>query len=154
MSLTLPTVTGYSGFWQLTGDQLPYAMLPQAAGGGRSKNEYRIARILSLESMRELRAAWLALTGAAAGGTATSTYSRVQAPVGPDATVPVVTAIDALGGNRSIETATAINRATTAADEAYIEDILDNDLLSRNMTYPTLTGSGGGGKIVNGTVGF
>ena len=154
MSLTLPTVTGYSAFWQTTGDRVPYAMTPQANGGGRSPLESKLARIFARNQLRELVAAMVALNGAAAGGTATSTYKRVQPPTGPDATSPVVTAIDALGGARSIETVTVIDRATTAADEAYIDDILDGDLLERTISYPTVVGSGGGGKLVNGTVTF
>jgi hypothetical protein len=148
---TTPTVTGYSGFYQLTGDKLPYYMTPTAQGGGRSRHEYRIAALLSRSDMRALRAAWLALTGAAAGGTATATYSQVAAPT------LTPTQIGDLGGNRMIETVTAINRATTAADEAYIEDILDDDLLARSLTpalYPVVVGSGGGGKIVNGVSSF
>jgi hypothetical protein len=148
---TVPTVTGYSGFYQLTGDMLPYYMTPTAQGGGRSRHEYRIAALLSRSDMRALRAAWLALTGAAAGETATATYERIEAP----ATTP--TQIGDLGGNRPIETIEAINRATTAADEAYIEDLLDDDLLARSLTpasYPTVVGSGGGGKIINGVSSF
>ncbi len=154
MAITLPTVTGYSAFWQTTGDKVPYAMTPIANGGGRSPLESRLARILARNQLRALNAVWTALTGAAAGGTATSTYKRVAAPVGPDAAAPVPTQIDALGGNRVIETVTAIDRATTAADEAYVKDILDGDLLERTITYPTVSGSGGSGKIVNGVVTF
>jgi hypothetical protein len=154
---TPPTVTGYSGFYQLTGDMLPYAMTTHAAGGGRSRIEYRIAALLSRQEMRALRAAWLALTGAAAGGTATDTYKRVEAPAAPSGATPAVTQIGDLGCNRNIETITTIDRATTAADEAYIEDMLDDDLLNRSLTpalYPTVAGSGGGGKLINGVVSF
>lgn len=154
MAITLPTVTGYSAFWQTTGDNQPYAMTPIANGGGRSPLESKLARIFARNQLRPLVAVMLALNGAAAGGAASSTYKRAQSPTGPDAATPTVTQIDALGGNRPIETVTAISRNTTAADEAYVDDLLDGDLLERTISYPTVAGSGGSGKIVNGVVTF
>ncbi len=157
MALSVPTVTGYQGFWSLTGDMLPYAMTTNAAGGGRSRLEYRIAALLSREELRDLRAVMLALTGAVAGGTATATFKRVSNPPGPSAATPAVSQIGDFGGNITIDTITAINRATTAADETYVEDLLDDDLLARSLTpalYPTVVGSGGGGKIINGVSSF
>lgn len=150
MAIPIPTVTGYSAFWQTTGDSLPYAMTPTANGGGRSPIESKLARLLARNQLRTLTALWAGLTGAASGSNVTATYKRVQSPTGPDATVPVVTDITALGGARTIETVTEINRNTTAADVAYLKDILDGDLLERTISYPTVLGSGGGGKLVNG----
>jgi len=155
MSLTNPTITGYSAFWQTTGDSTPYNLVANKnSQRGRSSLERAVSQIMVRNQLRDEVAALGALIGAAAGGTATSTYKRVQTPTGPDQTVPVVTQIDALGGNRTIETVTVINRATTAADIAYLKDIFDGDLLDRSISYPVVSGSGGGGKLVNGVTTF
>lgn len=146
MSLTLPTVTGYSPFWELTGDRVPYAMIPRSQQGSRSPIERQLARLLARPQLRDLRAAMVALNGAAAGETATSTFKRVPNPTNPSLSTPQVTNFDDIQGNRTPETITAINRATTAADEAYIDDLLDNDLISAAFageSYPTVVGSGG-----------
>lgn len=160
MAITNPTVTGYSGFWQLTGgpgavSAAPYDMVPDKNGfKGNSHLEKIIAMRFARSQLRDVNAAFLALIGAAAGGTATSTYKREQAPAATSGATPIPTAIGDLGGNIAIETATAINRATTANDVVYLKDFFDGDLLERTITYPTVLGSGGGGKIVNGVPGF
>lgn len=140
MALTRPTVTGYSGLFSDTlgaPDVGSYTMLPLAQNGGRSRVEFDIARAFKHETQREMKAAIIALIGAAAGGTATATYKRAVVPVGPDATVPVAMQLDALGGNRTIETATVISRATTSADVSYLKDLFDGDLSASSITYPT-----------------
>lgn len=139
MSLTRPTVTGWSGLFNDTmgaPDVGAYTMLPLAAGGNRAHFEPKIARAFKSEAHRELRAALLALIGAASGGTATSTYKRAAAPSNPSAATPTPMALDALGGNRTIETVTVINRATTAGDITYLKDIFDGDLTDSSITYP------------------
>ena len=65
-----------------------------------------------------------------------------------------MTGIGDFGGNRDIETVTDINRATTAADITWLEKFFDNKLLEAGITYPAVSGSGGGGKIVNGNTRF
>lgn len=151
MSLTAPTVTGWSGFWQMNGDRLPYSMpLNQA----RSALAYRIARISKRNQLREPMAALAALIGAAAGGTATKTHLYVGSPPGPRTAVPGVTSIGDYGGNRNIVTHTDINRATTAADVTELKKWFSDALLEAGITYPTVVGSGGGGKLVNGVVSF
>jgi hypothetical protein len=69
------------------------------------------------------------------GGTALGTNTRVSAPI--DGLL--------LGGKRTIETKTFINRVTTAADQAKIAE----DLLYKNSPNPwprDKSGNGGGGK--------
>jgi len=155
MSLTSPTITGYSAFWQLTGDAAPYNMVASKNGQrGRSPLERLVSQTMVRNQLRDEAAALLGLIGAASGSNVTATYKREQAQVGPDATVPVTTDLGSMGGNRTIETVTVINRNTTAADVAYLKDIFDGDLLDRSISYPVVVGSGGGGKLVNGVVTF
>lgn len=68
------------------------------------------------------------------GGTALGTNTRVSSPIDGLS----------LGGKRTIETKTFINRVTTAADQAKIaEDLLYNN----RPTWPRdRSGNGGGGK--------
>ena len=155
MALTVPTVTGYSAFWETTGDQSPYAPITAAQLGMRSPIEKKLARLLKRNQLRDVSAAFTALIGAAAGGTATSTYKRVQAPTRLSSTDPRVTAIGDMGGLIDIETVTVINRATTSADETYLKDFFDNELLEAGITYPTVSGSGGSAYVGNqGVPGF
>lgn len=156
MALTNPTITGWSGFWQMTGGPAavsagPYDMIANKNGQkGRSEREAYIARLFARNQFRDQAAVLGALIGAAAGSNATSTYKREQAPAGPSASTPVVTSITDLGGAINIETVTVINRNTTAADVTYLKDYWDGDLLERTISYPTVLGSGGGGRQVNG----
>jgi len=79
-----------------------------------------------------------ALVGAAPGGTATEQHKRV--------TGLGLVAGPAGGGTVAIQTHTAINRATTAADVTTVTRGLDYK--SRPTTYvPDLGGNGGGGKL-------
>jgi hypothetical protein len=147
MALTNPTVSGYSAFWQVTGDMSPYNLVNNKnSQRGRSALERVIAQWGARNQFRDVAAAFGTLIGAASG-TISATYKRAQAPTGPDQTTPVVTDITALGGARNIETVTVINRASTAGDIAYLKDLFDNDLLDRSISYPTVSGSGGGGKL-------
>lgn len=78
------------------------------------------------------------LTGAAAGGAAAASHKRVQAAANLSANVQ--------GGVRTIETFSAINRNTTAADESDIEAALA--LSSQPAAYiADASGNGGGGKV-------
>jgi len=148
MSLTRPTITGYSGFWNTLGEATTYAQLPLAAGGNRSNFDGKIARVFhGAKQLREVRTALLALLGAAAGGSAALTYKRVGNPVGPSATVPLVSSFDELGGSRTIDTITVINRNTTAADLAYIKDLFDGDLTASGLTYADDASMNGAGRM-------
>lgn len=137
MSLTAPTVTGWSGFWQMNGDNVAYAM---SLAQGRSKNAKHISKYMKKMGNRDVIGALAALIGAASGGTATNTWKRVQAQLGPNMAVPQVTGIGDVGGNMAIETVTAINRATTAADVTELKKWFDNTLLEQGITYPTVAG--------------
>jgi hypothetical protein len=82
----------------------------------------------SRRGMRKDKALITALLGAAAGGTAASTYKRVDAS--NDALV-----LDSMGGQRSVETVTDINRATTSADVTNLLALMN--LFSEVTTPPT-----------------
>ena len=152
MALTAPTITGYSGFWNTTGDN---TFVTESLGQTRAKKAWLIAKLFRGTGTRDVRGALAALIGAGAGGTATNQWSRVGNPAGPSMAVPQVTGIGDLGGLRTIETATAINRATTAADISELKKWINaSTLLEQGITYPTQTGSGGGGMIKGGMSSF
>lgn len=65
-----------------------------------------------IRGLRKRAALMKALNGAAPGGTATWAQKRVQANTTEQ------------GGKRVIETYNLVNRATTAADETYIDKLL------------------------------
>lgn len=154
MAITQPTVTGWSSFWSLTGDGVPYTPISVSQKGYRSPLERGIARITRRNQLRSLTAVATALIGAAAGGTATASYSRVKAPLLPSAATPQPTFIGEIAGNRTIETQTDMSRVTTSADVTYIKGLFNTALLEANITYPTVQGSGGGGMLVNGAPSF
>lgn len=149
MSVTVPTMSGYAGFWETTGDFLPYATLSRTFQGWRSKLEWQIAQLMGKQQYREQRALFTALIGAAAGGTATSTYKRVKSPLATSQATPDVTGVAALGGAIDIETVTVISRATTAADISYLKNIMDGTMYPgpSSITFQNdLSGNGGGSK--------
>lgn len=83
----------------------------------------RIARLLNQKGMRKDRALINTLLGTVAGSTATATLKRVAHSTSE------------LGGSRTIETETLVNRATTAADDT---DLTTNLLTyASRPTYPT-----------------
>lgn len=130
MSLPGPvTVTGWSNFWGSVANS--YAMLY-----GRSSTQRNMSYPLAGIGPAAFRAIMKALNGAAAGGTAASTYARVQHSANP-------------GGLRTIETITLINRATTTADRDLINTLVIDSIPAElpSTTYPVdLSGNGGGGK--------
>lgn len=132
MSLTRPTITGFSGFWDLCGDALPYNLLPLANNGNRGHVEPKIAKLFKQEDMREIQAALAAVIGAAAGGAISKTYKRRQAQT--------ITPVDVgafASGNITVETNTVISRNSTAADVTYLKQIFSGRLTASNITYPT-----------------
>lgn len=128
MSVTRPTMSGWSSFWSLTGDMIPYDVLASAAQGWRSPLESQIAKLYNRNEMREQKELILTLLGVAAGSTALSTYKRVGTPVSTSGTTPVPTTTGEMGGQVSIETVTVINRATTAADLTYLISVFDGTM--------------------------
>src|SRR5712664_4013560 len=129
------TAPSYSGFWQLTGDMLPYAPFNNSAPttgllGWRSKLEWQIAKLADKQQFREIKTLMFALIGAAAGGAALKTYARVGTPPGPNQTVPTTTSVADMGGLVLIDTVTVINRNTTAADITYLKSMFNNDMMN------------------------
>lgn len=125
-------MAAWSGFWgdnnAITGS---YSLQ-----NNRPSLHRRIARIMRANSARWTKAVALALNGAAAGDTATSTYKRREAP--SDA--------NSLGGVAVIETVTVVDAATTAGNETTIDTVWNSD--SAPASYPTdASGNGGGGKV-------
>jgi hypothetical protein len=149
MSISIPTLTGYAGFWERTGDFVPYAPLGRSVQGWRSKLEWKVAQLAGKQQFRELNALFRATIGASAGGTAASTYKRRQAPTNPSAASPTVTGVGDMGGLIDIETVTVINRATTAADISYLKNMFDGTMYPgpNSITFPVdLSTNGGGSK--------
>ena len=151
MALTAPTISGWSGFWNMTGDE---AFVTESLNQTRAKKAWHIAKLMRGTGTRDAAGALAALIGAAAGGTATNQWRHVAPPIGPTLAVPQVTSIGDFGGNRVIEVVTAINRATTAADIAELKKWFTTALLESGITYPTFTGSGGGGMLKGGMSSF
>lgn len=149
MSLTTPTVTGWSGFWNTESDRAPYSMM---SGQARANAANYLAKFMKRGSTRAERAAFAALIGAASGDTATATHKIVSSPAATSGTVPQATGIGDLGGVRTVNTFTDINRATTAADITELKKWVSNDaLLEAGITYPTVTGPNiAGGMQING----
>lgn len=141
MSISAPTVTGFSGFWEYhapTGQAAPYAMRHY-----RNSTENRIAFILGRPGIRGIREIMYTLAGAATGSAASDTNKRIKAPAG-------LTETSAFGGSREIETVTNVSANTAAADLTYMQDLFNRyiNLAPAIASYPTdASGNGGGGKL-------
>lgn len=149
MALVTPTITGSSQFWgNLLSPTLPQGtMLTMDQSKSRAKGAWRIAKIMKQQGMRDARGAFAALIGAAAGGAALNQYKRVAAVATP-------TSVTAYSGARSIETVSAIDRVTTAADVTELKKWFANALLEAGITYPTVTGPNiAGGMMQTGGTG-
>lgn len=136
--MAVASFTMGSGTWSLFWGTTPgaYSML-----GVESPVERGISRVFARQNERVAKRVIFALLGAAVGGTAAETFAQIDAPVG-------LTASAQLGGLRTVNTVTAINRATTAADLTYAQQ-----MLTRMINTPTIanyatdaSGNGGGGK--------
>ena len=119
----------WSGLWNNQHGQ-DYALITS-----RSNLMQRIAKLFAREGARADAELLTTLNGAAAGGTAAETRTRVTA-VQADTNL-------LLGGRRIMETQTVVNRATTAADETRFDGVMTP---SYAPTYPVDRGGGGGGK--------
>lgn len=131
-------VTGWSGLYE-NEHGAEYALLVGTLTGIKSPITGRISKMLrkGRSGLRGLNAVMKALNGAAASGPASATYSRISASKESD---------DDFGGVRTIETRTVLSRNTTAADETFIDDLLDRD--SQPASYVAdASGNGGGGKL-------
>jgi hypothetical protein len=153
MSMSLPTVTGWSGFWGVAPNS--YTMLY-----GRSSIERNIARALSKPGARRLQAVMSSLNGTAVGGAVGRQYAQISAPNG-------LTFPSLLGGLRTVDTITVVPvGVTTAAQKTYVQDEVIDAITEmapglstggvgnmpvtawKNQLYPVdLSGNGGGGKL-------
>jgi hypothetical protein len=140
-------MANYSGLWDrhyLT----PYAQLEAATGEDtntatfNSTSKRMLSKLMRHKGTRPLARIMIALTGAAAGGSASETRTRVDAVAANGNPL-------SNGGLIPIETQSLINRATTAADESLIESLLDGSFgPSLVAGYPAdAAGNGGGGKV-------
>ena len=132
MSISVPTTpTASSGFWGTWA--LVYS---------RTSNRTAIARAYGpRQGMNDQYAAMYALLGATTGGTATKTHPRVAAQTMGTPGVPT-----GLGGVRTIETVTDINRATTAADLTVFQGVMSRLAAGNPTTYATDASGNGGYK--------
>lgn len=105
--MTAATATVKGGFWETNG----VASLASVQGVAAWRRY--IAQHTGTKGLMPVRAVARALLGAAAGGAATKTLTRIANST-------------ELGGKRAIETETLINRNTTAGDVTEIKhDLLD-----------------------------
>lgn len=105
--MTAATATVKGGFWEQNG--VPTLSSVQ----GVSPFRRYIAMYTGKKGLMAARAVARALTGAAAGGAATKTLTRIANST-------------ELGGKRTIETETIINRVTTAGDVTELKhDLFD-----------------------------
>ena len=148
MALTAPTVTGWSGFWQLQGDKSLYNM-PLAQG--REKDSKMVSKFFKNTGTRDAIAAIAVLIGAAPGGTATGTWTQVPNALGPTQSPPQPSGIGDFSGNRNPVTITAINRATTAADVTELKKWFNNALMIAGIAYPN-SANAIGSTVMRGTM--
>lgn len=114
----------------------PHALLGTRKIGNA---ETQLARLVAPRSYGRgvVRAVLTALTGAAVGGTASSSHKRLKAVADLDS--------NGLGGVREIEVFSGVNRATVAGDETKLDGAAT---LSAKPTYPhDASGNGGGAKL-------
>lgn len=131
-------VVPYSGFYgPNSGD---YSLI-----SGQMPTRDRIKRVVNRDGFRQFKALANALIGAAAGGTATASHTRVS-HTGSGNTVGNGTAGTDLG-KPTVLTVTDINRVTTAADVAALKALLVN-VTERPVPYP-VDRSGNGGPALS-----
>lgn len=106
------TATVKGGLFESAG----LASLSQVQGTGSQRR--RISQLFATKGLRDKRALARALDGVVAGSTATATNGRVEASV-------------ELGGKRTIESQSLVNRATVAGDVTEINADFLNSLTSR-----------------------
>lgn len=129
-------MTSYSGLWNNEYGE-NYSQLGDDANIGNGHTA--LARVFAGRTYGRaaIRALLSSLVDGAVGDNATATHKRVAAERDLEANV--------LGGKRTIETFTSINRNTTADDEDKLLDALD---LTGAPTYPVdKAGNGGGSKL-------
>ena len=105
---------------------------------GMSQSDRAIASELFTGNNRVVRRLINALTGAAAGGTATETRTRIVA-------VQANNDANAYGGLQTPETINLINRATTAADVTNLKALVNRSPVPSSYAAD-VSGNGGGGR--------
>lgn len=120
---------GWSGLWNNEFDE-DYSLLVN-----KNPRRNRMQRVVNRASFRAFKELFDTLIGAAAGGNAVASHKQVGHPATP-------IALGALGGSRTIDTISDINRATTAADVTNLKEVVVN--VDVAPTYPAdLSGNGG-----------
>jgi len=121
----MPAVT-YSDFW---GPNVgAYSMID-----GRMPRRDRIQRVVNRDGFRTFTALFNGLIGAATGSNVTATHRRVQA----------LNNNNELGGLRTVEVVTDINRNTAAADVTALKEMV-YDVKTRPAPYPADRSGNGG----------
>lgn len=125
-------MAGWQGLWtHEANNPSGYSLLVN-----KSSIRNRIKRVINREQFRVITELFDTLIGATSGGTASATHKRVKGEVS------VPTALGQMGGARTIETVTDINRASTAADVTALKEMTFN--VKTRPTYPRdLSGNGG-----------
>lgn len=121
-------ITVKSGFWNDS-----YSFIK-----GHNPLEGRVKNLMRRRGMKTLQQLTKTLLGAAAGSTASGTYKRVA---GQGDTAGQVTSVGALGGARTMETRTQVNRATTSTDDTRI-----TNLIERSKLHTSVSDRSGNGK--------
>lgn len=126
-------MTIFTGLWNNVHSQ-QYSLINQQPAVERD-----IARQLRKPGGRALKGLMRALNGTAVGGaTAAETYRRVVAVSG-------IGSYTNLGGIRSIQAVSDVNRTTVTADKTRIDALIDG--VFAPATYPVdRSGNGGGSK--------
>lgn len=138
MALVLPTVTGYSGFWNNIGPAGVSGAGPYAVKFGRSSEEYRAGVNLGKRGFRKWRAVMRSLNNNNPGATTVDSYGRVQS-------AQAMYDPQYNGGRRTIQTVNNSVTTTVGMQTAINKLVYDQFFLAQ--TYPVdLSGNGGGGK--------
>jgi hypothetical protein len=138
---TVPGSVPFTGWTNVLGNVATGAQpsAPASAGvvsaNGITQFDKKLSRVFSQgEAGKRAKALWLALTGAAPGGTATANQAQIKGYQG-----------DFYNSLRPIEVISQVNRATTAADVTAFAALL-NRVVFPSTYVPDISGNGGGGK--------
>lgn len=142
----MPLFNGsYSGLYDRWYGQ-PYSPLGTNTNEVNATERLAVARVLRSKGGRAFARLMYALTGAGAGATATEAAASLAASAGIAGGVN-----DPLsqGGKRTVAATNLVNRVTTAADIALVQDTLTKAFgPTVNSGYPVdKSGNGGGGKV-------
>jgi hypothetical protein len=129
-------MAGWQGLWtNEAGVPAGYSLLVD-----KSTQRNRIKRVMNREQFRAIKELFDTLIGAAAGGAALATHARVGHPATP-------IAVAALGGSRTIDTITDINRVSAAGDITALKEMTVNVAVNTNAHARDLSGNGSAGTL-------